>query len=40
MIRKLVLSLCLALAGHAAAQSVPAANYTDMWWNAEQSGWA
>ena len=38
MIRKLAFVLSLALAGHAAAQSVPAANYTDMWWTSEQSG--
>ena len=29
----------LALAQGAAAQSVPAANYTDMWWNPAESGW-
>ena len=39
MFRKLLAALCLAFAGHAVAQSTPAANYTDMWWNAEQSGW-
>ena len=39
MIRKLLFVLCLALAGPAFAQSTPAANYTDMWYNAEQSGW-
>ena len=39
MIRKLFFTISLAFAGHAAAQAVPAANYTDMWWNQEQSGW-
>lgn len=40
MIRKLVFVLCFALAGPVAAQSVPAANYTDMWYAGEsQSGW-
>jgi hypothetical protein len=29
----------LALALPAAAQSTPAANYTDMWWNPGESGW-
>lgn len=32
-------TLLLALALPAAAQSVPAANYTDMWWNPGESGW-
>ena len=39
MIRKLLFAVSLAFAGPAAAQAVPAANYTDMWWNQEQSGW-
>ena len=39
MIRKLLFVLSLALAGSAAAQSVPASNYTDMWWNSAESGW-
>jgi hypothetical protein len=29
----------LALGLPAAAQSVPAANFTDMWWNPSESGW-
>jgi hypothetical protein len=29
----------LAMALPAAAQSVPAANYSDMWWNPSESGW-
>jgi hypothetical protein len=33
------LSALLALALPAAAQSVPAANYSDMWWNPGESGW-
>lgn len=39
MIRKLLATTCLALALPAAAQSVPATNYTDMWWNPAESGW-
>lgn len=39
MIRKILFVLSLALAGPAAAQSTPAANYTDMWWNSAESGW-
>jgi hypothetical protein len=39
MIRKLLSILLLALALPAAAQSTPNANYTDMWWNASESGW-
>jgi hypothetical protein len=33
------LAALLALALPAAAQSVPAANYSDMWWNPSESGW-
>ena len=33
------LAALLALALPAAAQSVPAANYSDMWWNPGESGW-
>ena len=29
----------IALGLPASGQSVPAANYTDMWWNASESGW-
>jgi hypothetical protein len=39
MKRILLAPLLLALALPAAAQSVPAANYTDMWWNPSESGW-
>jgi len=39
MLRTLVLSALLAFALPAAAQSVPATNYTDMWWNPAESGW-
>jgi hypothetical protein len=35
----LMTAALLALAAPAAAQSVPAANYTDMWWNPSESGW-
>lgn len=39
MIRRLLPALLLSLALPAAAQAVPAANYTDMWWNSGESGW-
>lgn len=40
MIRRLLLLTALALAWPAAAQSVPATNYTDMWYAGEtESGW-
>jgi hypothetical protein len=40
MIRRLLLLIALALAWPAAAQSVPATNYTDMWYAGEaESGW-
>ena len=39
MIRSLTAAFMLALALPAAAQSVPAANYTDFWWNPSESGW-
>jgi hypothetical protein len=39
MNRALMTAAVLALALPAAAQSVPAANYTDMWWNPSESGW-
>jgi hypothetical protein len=39
MIRRLLLVLLLSLALPAAAQAVPATDYTDMWWNASESGW-
>ena len=38
MIRNLLFVL-LAAGLPAAAQSVPATNYTDMWWNPNESGW-
>lgn len=39
MIRRLILALALSLALPAAARAVPAADYTDMWWNSSESGW-
>jgi hypothetical protein len=39
MIRKFLAVLMLAAALPAAAQPVPAANYTDLWWNPNESGW-
>ena len=39
MIRRLLLVLLLPLALPAAAQAVPATDYTDMWWNPAESGW-
>jgi hypothetical protein len=39
MIRNAVTATLLALALPAAAQSVPAANYSDIWWNPGESGW-
>jgi hypothetical protein len=39
MKRTLLAAAFVALALPAAAQSVPAANYTDMWWNPSESGW-
>lgn len=39
MIRRAYLATVLALALPAAAQSTPAANYSDMWWNPSESGW-
>lgn len=39
MIRTLIATLLLAAALPAAAQAVPATNYTDMWWNDQESGW-
>jgi lysyl endopeptidase len=38
-LRRAVAVAFLAMALPAAAQSVPAANYTDMWWNPSESGW-
>jgi hypothetical protein len=39
MIRRLLATLLLCLAGPVAAQSVPAADYTDMWYLPSESGW-
>lgn len=39
MIRRLLGAALVAIAIPAAAQSTPAANYTDMWWNPAESGW-
>jgi len=38
-ISKLLAILVCAAALPAAAQSTPAANYTDLWWNPNESGW-
>jgi hypothetical protein len=39
MIRRLLPCALLVLTLPAGAQSAPAANYTDMWWNPAESGW-
>ena len=39
MTPRFLLPALLALALPAAAQSVPAANYSDMWWNPGEAGW-
>jgi hypothetical protein len=39
MIRRLLAPAFIALALPAAAQGVPATNYSDMWWNPGESGW-
>jgi len=39
MIKRLLSIVLFAIALPAAAQSTPAANYTDMWWNPGESGW-
>jgi hypothetical protein len=39
MIRRFTTATLLALALPAAAQSIPAANYSDIWYNASESGW-
>ena len=39
MIRRLLSAVLCAATISAAAQSTPAANYTDMWWNPSESGW-
>jgi hypothetical protein len=39
MIRSLLIAALLSLALPAAAQSTPNADYTDMWWNPNESGW-
>ncbi len=40
MIRSFAAALALSVAAFAAsAQSTPATNYTDMWWNSSESGW-
>jgi Spy/CpxP family protein refolding chaperone len=38
-ISKLLAILVCAAALPAAAQATPAANYTDLWWNPNESGW-
>jgi hypothetical protein len=37
--RHILLAALLALPLGAAAQATPAANFTDMWWNPNESGW-
>jgi hypothetical protein len=37
--RTLLAAALAAFALEASAQSTPAANYTDMWWNPSESGW-
>ena len=39
MIRQAVATVLFATALPVSAQSVPAANFTDMWWNPSESGW-
>ena len=39
MFRTLLAATLLAAALPAAAQSTPATNYSDMWWNPSESGW-
>jgi hypothetical protein len=39
MLRRFLAILAFSIALPAAAQSTPASNYTDMWWNASESGW-
>ena len=39
MIRQFLIAALAALALPAAAQAVPAANFTDMWYNPSESGW-
>jgi hypothetical protein len=38
-LRNLIAASLVAAALPAAAQSVPAANYSDIWWNPNESGW-
>ena len=39
MIRRFLGAALAAIAISAAAQSTPATNYTDLWWNPAESGW-
>ena len=39
MIRRLLAATLACAALSASAQSTPAANYTDLWWNPNESGW-
>ena len=39
MIRRILIAALLTAALPAAAQSIPATNYSDMWWNPAESGW-
>ena len=39
MIRRLIAAMLACVALAASAQSTPAADYTDLWWNPNESGW-
>jgi len=39
MMRKLIAAVCCSAALCAGAEATPAANYTDLWWNRNESGW-
>ena len=39
MIRRLIAAMLACAALSASGQSTPAANYTDLWWNPNESGW-
>jgi hypothetical protein len=39
MMRRLIAAMLASAALAAGAQATPAANYTDLWWNPNESGW-
>jgi len=39
MIRRLIAAVCCSATLCAGADATPAANYTDLWWNRNESGW-